>query len=227
MTDPGGSQPGASATFTPPGDPPFIALAPGWGLLQSNRMHPPPYTLDPSQAEESVDIPPFAVDARAAFPDPSRQRTEERIDTIAIHRAGGSKWPRRTERLIETLHPHWKTAGLGNGIPYWAFVEDTGRTVIVSDWWDVGAHAGRWNTRALGIAVVGDFRTSRQKPTKPAVVAVINLCAWAVERFGLDAESVRGHSELPGATQHPKKVCPGPNFPLETVRAALVGLAAG
>ena len=155
-------------------------------------------------------IPPFAFDYRAHVVDPARQRPRSVIRQLVLHRVGGPDYPRETEALVPALLSAWGTA-----CPYWAFVEHDGRTVVVSDLVDVGAHAAAWNQPGLGIGVVGDFRV--EDPTDVQLDAVVDVLVWACRTLDLEASAIDGHTNLPRSTRWPSKRCPGPRFPLKRV----------
>ncbi len=79
-----------------------------------------------------------------------------------------------------------------------------------------GAHAKNYNWRSWGLAVIGDFRKS--PPTDAQVKSLIELCrVLAIAKDG--GCEIAGHTELPGSSGDPDKVCPGPHMPLGRVRS--------
>ena len=86
---------------------------------------------------QDPDVPHFAVDLRGTLPMPAKTRNVNRLTHAVMHRAGGKDWPTDTAELVEALLPHWP----GTGSPYWAFIEPSGRVVVVNDLESKGAHA--------------------------------------------------------------------------------------
>ncbi len=81
---------------------------------------------------------------------------------------------------------------------------------------DHGQHAGRWNHTGLGIAVVGDF--TQHAPTPQQMESLTWLCA---QGLGM-GWSIHGHTEIDGASNDPRKSCPGPYMRLDWLREAAV-----
>lgn len=146
---------------------------------------------------------------RYAALQPDRQRDLQRIDTIAIHRAGGGEWPPSVERLVDALIQYWP----GGRIPYHMMVEANGRIVQLLDFGDVGAHARAYNVPAIGIAAIGDFRAHEPEPAQwyATVDAAVHVMLTLRRRL-----RVSGH--VPGlgpkATTHGAP-CPGACWPMD------------
>lgn len=79
---------------------------------------------------------------------------------------------------------------------------------------DVGAHARRWSTPAVGIACVGDFRVD--PPSEAQRDSLVALCSVLEDCFG-DLE-IRGHDELKGGSSDPNKKCPGDKLHMGALR---------
>ena len=71
-----------------------------------------------------------------------------------------------------------------------------------------GAHAGskEFNTRGIGICLVGDFETGGE-PTKAQYRRLLELCAYLASSFHISVENVKLHKDV-GKTK-----CPGKQFP--------------
>lgn len=104
----------------------------------------------------------------------------------------------------------------GGGTPY-HFVIGYSKTFQCLPLKDCGVHARRWNTKALAIAVQGDF--NHEHPTAYQKYAV-DLLSASLCRF-LGAVDVWGHTELPEATKDPMKRCPGAYMYMHNRRIAI------
>lgn len=152
-------------------------------------------------------------------------RGENLIDRVAIHRCSfrDSEPPFQIadEALdsvglaarfanTERYSPGYYTKGT---IPYTFLIRPNGRIEQLLPVRAVSAHALRWNVPAVGIAVIGDFRT--RKPGDTQWEAAVAFCVmW--KSFGL---KMYGHDELPFASTDPRKECPGKNWSMGTFRA--------
>lgn len=84
---------------------------------------------------------------------------------------------------------------------------------------EVGAHAKAWNKKAIGVAVVGDFR--KLAPTSNQWHGTALLAATLSQSFG--GVPVLGHTELgPRATRDQSKRCPGALWPMDEFRRRVV-----
>lgn len=165
------------------------------------------------------DLPPWAVDLRGALPAPKRRRRADDIDRIANHRAGGGSWPTVAEDLIEALGPAWLEALGESACPYWGLIEPSGRLVVVHDLSVKGSHAGKWNTKALGLAWIGDFRV--KAPTGIQRLVGLQTNQWFCERFERGIGACVGHDELRDGSAHPSKRCPGDLLDMDAFREDL------
>ena len=92
-----------------------------------------------------------------------------------------------------------------NGWPGIAYTYVVQRDGTVYQCWDhavVGYHVGNSNKHALGICMVGDFRT--QQPTPEQYASTLELTSWLQEQLP-NATVVKGHSEYP---EYSWKACP-------------------
>lgn len=75
-------------------------------------------------------------------------------------------------------------------------------------------HARSWSHDCIGIAVYGDFdpadRARHSVPTEAQLRATRELCLALWYRHGI--LPIYGHTDLPEATRHVDKNCPGANF---------------
>ena len=79
-----------------------------------------------------------------------------------------------------------------------------------------GAHAGDrdFNSRGVGVALVGDF--TKADPTPAQLAATADLIASLRDRYDIPADRVVGHGDLKNTA------CPGDRFSLDAVRGAQV-----
>jgi len=93
-----------------------------------------------------------------------------------------------------------------------------------------------WNRHYLAVCVAGWFEDDRRykgpdgqrhlipnrftRPTEAQWRAVVGLVVQLCERYAIQAENVRGHRELTGCRTR----CPGANFDLDGLRAAVLAL---
>lgn len=115
-------------------------------------------------------------------------------------------------KIIEAFkNPKMKTKGRP---PYHAVVKQDAGVEQMLPLAVKGAHAVGYNWQSWGIAVVGDF--TKEKPVEGQTEALLEVCrVLAVANSGLE---IVGHTELPGASDDPNKVCPGEFLPLPWVR---------
>lgn len=81
---------------------------------------------------------------------------------------------------------------------------------------DAGPHARKWNTPAVGIAVIGDFR--EHVPKAAQWVNLVELSVELLRWLGLSSTGLYGHDELPGGSVDPLKKCPGKHLDMHALR---------
>lgn len=167
------------------------------------------------------------------------ERLPERIKAKLIHRIsfaaddGGIYWndvtpipddeltgPLVAQKFLDTRRvdpsgKHWgdRPGRYTGGCSPYQFLERTsGVFDQLSEVGETTAHASVWNIKALGIAVVGDFR--KHQPTPAQMDALIPFSALWIS-YGLD---LYGHTEAPGASSDPGKECPGDMLSMELLR---------
>lgn len=166
------------------------------------------------------------------------------VGIVAVHRIWFDDWdlglltdPELTPNPIDVLRRFADDPELtrytGGETPYTFVVDRAG------DWWqglrlaDTGAHARRWNSAAVGVAVLGDFRKIPPSPEQLSglLAGLVDLCqALRVDPLGrrrLRGALVRelsGHDELPGGSADASKACPGPLLDMDSLRADVAAL---
>jgi hypothetical protein len=141
-------------------------------------------------------------------------RDPEGVATVCLGGAYSSKVP--------TI-ARWKADGLpavyqGRGfVPYHFLVDADGGVHRMLDLTSIGAHAGAWNDRSVGVACLGDF--AARPPTISEVASLVSLLRDILSVYP-HAEIVSHDETLERDGQQPKG-CPGKFFPLEGVREAV------
>lgn len=148
----------------------------------------------------------------------------EPIDRIIVHRIEVSQEdesfgddPREIARFFRE-HPIGVKA-TGGSMPYPLVIERDGRITQTLPLDIASPHAKAYNQRAIGVACVGDFRTAA--PSVAQYGALVSLCCDLLNRLHLDAEAIRGHDGLDGASSDPDKECPGRALSLPKLRSAV------
>jgi hypothetical protein len=143
-----------------------------------------------------------------------------KIEALIIHHSY-SMWGNR--EAIDAWHRArgWKGIGyhrvICNGFPTYASWAKGQRL----DAWDgkiqqgrpdteAGAHTVGWNSKSLGICLVGNF--DADLPTPKQWAALIDACVRLCRCYGLTAANIHGHREFA------PKTCPGRLFPLEALK---------
>ncbi len=139
---------------------------------------------------------------------------KNRPDIIVIHHSAGYDHPVIEDwEGIRTYHKNvrgWRDIGyhygveLVNGKPMIKY----GRPPFEN-----GAHAPGYNTRSLGVCMVGDFSDS--PPGNESLLVLLDLIWSLTIAFDIPADRIFGHREImrPGYTQ-----CPGQAFPLAKIK---------
>jgi len=133
------------------------------------------------------------------------------IDTVIIHRFGPKipKWEdlHTAADIARAFAHHPELAQAFGRMPYHFVVWPDGRVEQGVPVRFQTPHAYRWNNRAIGVAVVGDFRTEQATPEafRSTVELSQALCSSYQARCG-------GHDEFPKASKDSNKVCPGPGM---------------
>lgn len=151
-------------------------------------------------------------------------RELEKLEKIAVHRVGYDH-PTGTwlgKNAVEICKRFVKDPAIarytGGEVPYTFIIGQRGEVWQCLPLSDAGRHARRWNSVAIGVALVGDFRFFKPTPSQHrAAVWLCSLLCWAL---GFDpAKAVAGHDELPGGRKDKSKRCPGENLPMDVFRA--------
>lgn len=148
------------------------------------------------------------------------------IDTIAVHRVGVDLVSGQvvgdgiTAGSISRAFLDDPQVGKFTAMqtPYHFLIEKSGDIYQALAISDLGQHAAAWNGRAVGVALIGDFRVEALLvPQRDSLVWLLaNLCAT----LGLEpTDAIRAHDRLENGTHTPGKVCPGGNVDIRTIIA--------
>lgn len=144
---------------------------------------------------------------------PIRQRSIHEINFPLFHRLDLSKEgvDPTADQVAEWFehHPKYKH------MPYGLIVWDDGRIDQTLHLSDVGPHALQQNRKTYGIAIYG--RLDRH-PASPAQESAAVFLGRHLYQMFQDSVGVYGHMELGNSSSDKNKKCPGPYFPMETVR---------
>jgi len=152
--------------------------------------------------------------------------------TNQLPKNGSWKWRPVNEVTDITLHhtasgPDWTPERLANlhikdrkwpRIAYHFLIYEDGRVFQTNNLESHTYHNGYNNSKAIGIAMVGNYQTGY--PTKKQIDSVVSLCKY-LKRSNTSITRLIGHKEYPGAST----ACPGGNINISKFRelCGLVG----
>lgn len=141
-----------------------------------------------------------------------------RFDRIVIHHSAGASG---SPELLRRVHRQRQPGDPVDMIPY-HFLVGNGRGMGMGEiaptgrWprlWGAHTRHRRANLTGIGICLIGNFETA---PLPEAQYrAALALCVDLARRFGIGADRLLFHGELPGA----RTLCPGRQFPRDRMRA--------
>jgi N-acetylmuramoyl-L-alanine amidase-like protein len=153
-------------------------------------------------------LPPVVASSLVAGGADMRLRIPQRITSITLHHEGSPE-PLRPED-----DPVIKLRGLQSwgasdrnwwDVPYHFLIDLDGRIYEGRDWHYMGETNTTYDPRGhLLISILGNY--NRQEPTQAQLNAIADLMAWAVQRFQVPLDSIRGHY------QYAQTDCPGKNL---------------
>lgn len=146
---------------------------------------------------------PQCIDLRSGLPRHPTLRYPHRplgqIRYLVLHHSGAAARFDAAEIAAEHVQVNgWP------GIGYHYVIGPTGLTSYCQDPTVSSHHAAQFNPVAVGIALLGDFRSASPDPRQLAAAA--DLLAWLCQQLGLPRQAIRGHGELVVTD------CPGPAF---------------
>ena len=114
-----------------------------------------------------------------------------------------------------------KAAEAKQGLGYHFFIRRDGTVDALYPPSDVVWHALTWSRSCIGIALHGDFHPPDKSrnclPTAAQKAALITLVLDLWKAYGV--LPLMGHTDLPGASTDPQKVCPGANLDVRALQA--------
>lgn len=153
-------------------------------------------------------LPSVVASSRVAGGAEMRLRVPQRITSITLHHEG-SPGPLRPQD-----DPVAKLRGLQSwgardrnwwDVPYHFLIDLDGKIYEGRDWHYMGETNTTYDpTGHLLISILGNYNL--QEPTQAQLDAIANLMAWAVKRFDVPLDSIRGHY------QYAQTNCPGKNL---------------
>lgn len=133
-----------------------------------------------------------------------------------------------TQDQYDALHSAGKTAGLEqpwSDIGYNLGIENVNGTLQVLPGRPIGApgaHALGFNTRSVGICLIGNY--DLDPPSEDRLALLASLCRQIQIEFGIPRDQVIGHRETYPLLKPPQpvaKTCPGSQFDLNAFRKRL------
>ncbi len=143
-----------------------------------------------------------------------RLRVIEDITTIIFHRimvapdaVGVAQWFAERPHLLGTP-----------SMPYTFIITKMGIVEQALPLKVRAPHAWTWNSRAIGVGVIGDFRVTGPSPQQYAACA--GLAVRLQDQLHRPLH-IAGHTHLEKATKQTDKVCPGDKFIIDAVRESV------
>jgi len=137
------------------------------------------------------------------------RRGVEDIDTVMLHRIEAKNAGIIADSAAE-IAEFFRNNRAVIGSPYMPYPLVVTRAGVCEQALDLqtsSPHAWQWNTRALGVAVVGDFRY--EEPTLEQAACLNLLMPLLVQAFTEVSDGLVGHTEMPKATRWTNHDCPG------------------
>lgn len=104
----------------------------------------------------------------------------------------------------------WHLARGWKDIGYHKIIDITGKVHQGRPDTEVGAHAAGFNSRSLGICLIGDFDKDVLDERDPQFKALVQVCATLCRRYGIPAGRIIGHRDVYKLLgQKVAKTCPG------------------
>lgn len=140
-----------------------------------------------------------------------RTRALATISTIVVHHSATETGTPEAFARYHVEANGWPDIGYHYVIGKDGTVWKTNRASTIS------YHAGNANGHSLGVCLVGNF--DREQPTQAQWLALVELLNGLMQAFGISADRVVGHREVPGT----RKSCPGRNISMDALRRQLQG----
>jgi hypothetical protein len=153
-------------------------------------------------------LPPNVASSRVAGGADMRLRIPQHITSITLHHEGSPK-PLRPEddpvAALRGLQSWGATDRNWWDVPYHFLIDLDGRIYEGRDWHYMGETNTTYDPSGhLLISILGNYNL--QEPTQVQLKSIADLMAWAVKRFNVPLDSIRGHY------QYAETNCPGKNL---------------
>ncbi|MEG0431033.1 MAG: N-acetylmuramoyl-L-alanine amidase [Anaerovoracaceae bacterium] len=122
----------------------------------------------------------------------------EKTDYLVVHHVGTMPKGKVDAIVIDGWHKNQGWSGIG----YNFVILEDGTIQRGRPEWAVGAHVINYNSRSIGINVVGDFE--KTEPTAAQKKSLIELLKYLKEKY--PQAQIKGHCDLGGSA------CPGKNL---------------
>jgi hypothetical protein len=153
-------------------------------------------------------LPPVVASSVVAGGADMRLRIPQRITSITLHHEGSPEPLRPEDDPVAKLRglQSWGASDRNWwDVPYHFLIDLDGRIYEGRDWHYMGETNTTYDPRGhLLISILGNY--NRQEPTQAQLDAIADLMAWAVRRFRVPLDSIRGHY------QYAQTDCPGKNL---------------
>jgi hypothetical protein len=153
-------------------------------------------------------LPPVVASSLVAGGAALRLRVPQHITSITLHHEGSPEPFRPQDDPVAKLRglQSWGASDRNWwDVPYHFLIDLDGKVYEGRDWHYMGETNTTYDpTGHLLISILGNY--NRQEPTQAQLDAIADLMAWAVQRFHVPLDSIRGHY------QYAQTDCPGKNL---------------
>lgn len=153
-------------------------------------------------------IPPNVASSTVTGGADLRLRVPQRITSITLHHEGSSKPLRPEDDPVAGLRALQSWGERDRNwwdVPYHYLIDLDGRVYEGRDWRYMGETNTTYDPSGhLLISILGNYNL--QEPTQAQLDAIANVMAWAVKKFDVPLDSIRGHY------QYAETNCPGKNL---------------
>ena len=153
-------------------------------------------------------LPAVVANSRVAGGAEMRLRVPQRITSITLHHEGSPEPLRPEDDPVAKLRglQSWGASDRNWwDVPYHFLIDLDGRIYEGRDWHYMGETNTSYDPSGhLLISILGNYNV--QEPTPAQLKAIADLMAWAVQRFHVSLDSIRGHY------QYAQTNCPGKNL---------------
>ena len=153
-------------------------------------------------------LPPVVATSLVAGGAGLRVRVPHRITSITLHHEGSPGPLLRTDDPVAKLRALQSWGERDRNwwdVPYHYLIDLDGHVYEGRDWHYMGETNTTYDpTGHLLISILGNY--NKQEPTPAQLDAIADVMAWAVEKFDVPLDSIRGHY------QYAETDCPGKNL---------------